>query len=57
MIKKLNHWGYYVIVTPSRTIRLRGIGELCDAASRWGVRIEGGGFTSYEAGDLPAAGR
>jgi hypothetical protein len=49
MTRKLNHWGYYVMATresaypPSRRWRIVRRGK------PMGVRIEGGGFTTYEA--------
>jgi hypothetical protein len=56
MIKKLNHRGYYVMATrqtahpPSWRLRIVRRGK------PMGVRLEGGGFTTYEAARL-AGGR
>jgi hypothetical protein len=52
MIKKLNHWGYYVMAVRESDYPPSWRWLIVRRGKPMGVRIEGGGFTSYEAARL-----
>jgi len=59
MIKKLNHRGYYVMATRQTSYPPSWRWRIMRRGKPMGVRIEGGGFSSYDAawqagaGELP----
>jgi hypothetical protein len=52
MTKKLYHWGYYVLATRMATFPPSWRWRIVRRGKPMGVRIEGGGFTTYEAARL-----
>jgi hypothetical protein len=52
MIRKLNHWGYFVITTRKSTYPPSWSWRILRRGKPMGVRIEGGGFGSYDAARL-----
>jgi hypothetical protein len=52
MIKKLYHWNYYVLATRMATYPPSWRWRIVRRGKPMGVRIEGGGFTTYEAARL-----
>jgi hypothetical protein len=52
MIKRLDHWGYYVLATRMATYPPSWRWRIVRRGKPMGVRIEGGGFTTYEAARL-----
>jgi ribosomal protein S9 len=49
MIKKLSHWGYYVMATRETAYPLSWRWRIVRRGKPMGVRVEGGGFTTYDA--------
>ena len=52
MSRKFNHWGYYVRATPESAYPPSWRWRIVRRGKPMGVRIEGGGFTTYEAARL-----
>jgi hypothetical protein len=52
MSRKLNHWGYYVMATRESAYPPSWCWRIVRRGKPMGVRIEGGGFTTYEAARL-----
>jgi hypothetical protein len=52
MIKKLNHRGYHVMATRQTTYPPSWRWRIVRRGKPMGVRIEGGGFSSYDAARL-----
>jgi len=52
MSRKLSHWGYYVMATRESAYPPSWRWRVVRRGKPMGVRIEGGGFTTYEAARL-----
>ena len=52
MSRKLSHWGYYVMATRESAYPPSWRWRIVRRGKPMGVRIEGGGFTTYEAARL-----
>jgi len=52
MTRKLNHWGYYVMATRESAYPPSWRWRVVRRGKPMGVRIEGGGFTTYETARL-----
>jgi hypothetical protein len=52
MIKKLNHWGYYIRATRETAYPPSWRWRIMRRGKPMGVQVEGGGFTTYDAAQL-----
>jgi hypothetical protein len=52
MSRKLKHWGYYVMATRETAYPPSWRWQIVRRGKSMGVRIDGGGFTTYEAARL-----
>ena len=52
MSRKLNHWGYYVMAIRESAYPPSWRWRIVRRGKPMGVRIKGGGFTTYEAARL-----
>ncbi len=52
MSRELKHWGYYVMATRETAYPPSWRWRIVRRGKPMGVRVEGGGFTPYDAADV-----